>query len=441
MMEPWQSWAAALAVGGGLFYYYTKDTNAAAKINRAVQGTEQPQLSTARRRQDKQPSHNKSVASKVAEKTKEAVDNTTEAASSALSSAVNQPKQKKNLKENAKAVAFTPQAAEEDEGDGDLEWAQQLEARKKGISLSAPSSIYKPSKQKQPKSKAQPEAASNGGSSRDDVTSSNANQSDHDSTQMSSSAPVGGDVSDMLEARGPAPSVLRIVGEEKPKKQQAPKAEVVTETKKQRQNRRKVEEQRSVREDQEKERQALLEKQRRTAREARGEPAKNGLAPSKAPSSSAWSASGEATSLQPSSQANGVSLLDTFDHDNGSNASSNEASTNGTASVTGPSTAQRDYPVQEAQPEQANEASGWAEVSNPKKGKKKVQPQVEEPVAPQIKSDFVPPIPRGTVRRDVQPAPAQKAKQQAASNGFAALEEPTTSTAPVKGHPDDSEWL
>jgi hypothetical protein len=125
--------------------------------------------------------------------------------------------------------------------------------------------------------------------------------------------PSGKDVSDMLESSGVTPAVLKISGSDKaarPSKPQQQRTESTQETKKQRQNRKKVEEAKAQRDADEKVRKGLEEKQRREARESRGEPAKNGLQPAKAPSSSAWS--GGPSKTVTSSTSDGQ-LLDTFE--------------------------------------------------------------------------------------------------------------------------------
>jgi hypothetical protein len=130
---------------------------------------------------------------------------------------------------------------------------------------------------------------------------------------LASKLPSGKDVSDMLESSGVAPAVLKISGSEKPArpaKPQQQRTESTQETKKQRQNRKKVEEAKAQREADEKERKILMEKTRRTARESRMEPAKNGLQPAKAPSSSAWA---EGPSKKVTSSTSNNQLLDTFE--------------------------------------------------------------------------------------------------------------------------------
>lgn len=127
-------------------------------------------------------------------------------------------------------------------------------------------------------------------------------------------------VADMLEPAAAAPSVLRLTDTtEKEKKKKPAKAPEPTETKKQRQNRKKAEAAKALREEAEKERKVLEEKQRRTARLAEGRAAKDGskfLASANA--NSAWDKGA------PNGQSNGqsnkaastngsIQLLDTMD--------------------------------------------------------------------------------------------------------------------------------
>ena len=131
-------------------------------------------------------------------------------------------------------------------------------------------------------------------------------------------SPVGnGDVSDMLEARAPGPSVLRVTSPTTPAVVQKAKPATtyeVAETKKQRQNRKKAEMKKQAREDEEKERKILLEKQRRNAREAEGRAAKDGskFMASKAPSATAWTAPTPETNGNNAPKAAKADLLDTY---------------------------------------------------------------------------------------------------------------------------------
>jgi len=126
---------------------------------------------------------------------------------------------------------------------------------------------------------------------------------------------ANGDVSDMLEARAPGPSVLRVTSPTTPavpKKAKPAPTHEVTETKKQRQNRKKAEEKKKAREEDEEERKKLLEKQRRTAREAEGRAAKDGskFMAAQSPSSSAWTT--PATNGNKAPEVEKADLLDTY---------------------------------------------------------------------------------------------------------------------------------
>ncbi|KAI9790522.1 MAG: hypothetical protein M1816_005029 [Peltula sp. TS41687] len=155
----------------------------------------------------------------------------------------------------------------------------------------------------------------------------------------------GNDVSDMLEGPPPGPSVLRIIESTQPAKpsrpqQPKPSSSQPTETKKQRQNRKKAEERKAVRQEAEAERRARLEKQLRTAREAEGRPAKNGMGGTSSstavPASSVWNShkhamttSDEDTDLTPAADtADRLPLLDTFNGDITTNKNNNQSSKN-----------------------------------------------------------------------------------------------------------------
>lgn len=213
-------------------------------------------------------------------------------------------------------------------------------------------------------------AASTAGADADDDLSPVASP-----TIATTKAPSGKDVSDMLGSQAAAPSVLSIKPTEKPgrsTKSQVQKVEAPQESKKQRQNRKKVEEAKAAREEEEKQRQVLLEKQRRTAREARGEPAKNGLQAAKAPSSNPWTTVPSRGAVQPPAPAPKGQLLDTFEAP--STASSSDAPTNGTA----PTPSSLANLSEEEQVRLVMQDSAWTTV--PKGGKKQRKPASDEPV-------------------------------------------------------------
>jgi len=157
------------------------------------------------------------------------------------------------------------------------------------------------------------------------------------------------------------------------------------ETKKQRQNRRKAEERKAAREEAEKHRRVLLEKQLRTAREAEGRPAKNGLGvTSKPPAKSAWTSTSTSVGVDSKKEAaENVSLLDTFDSSNRSEDASLDGPTSSSTSDTGNSKSthqwEQDLPSEEEQmriiKEQEDDA-GWNTVGKSRKKKKATDSEV-----------------------------------------------------------------
>jgi len=236
--------------------------------------------------------------------------------------------------------------------------------------------------------------------------------------------PSGKNVSDMLDSRERVPSVLKISGSEKPArtgKPQQQRAETPQETKKQRQNRKKVEEAKQQREADEEERQVLLKQQRRTARIARGEPAKNGLQPTKAPATSAW-ASGNP--IKEAAPATNGQLLDTYEPEP---ASKPQGSPGANGWANGLS--------EEEQLKMALEDTAWETVP---KGKKQRKTKAAEEVTDVADTK---PTPQEPAPVKQTPAPAAKAENKAKSenkpafSGFEVLE-----SIPDVSHPQDSEW-
>lgn len=320
-----------------------------------------------------------------------------------------------------------------DQDSADQEWARQLQAAKKGVDFSAATARGTQQKSKGRK-----------GQSHDvrPLTDPKRDIKAHDKSLAPGNGPASEDVSDMLEAPAPGASVLRLIGEEKPQKSKPQQPSVETETKKQRQNRRKVEEKKALLQEQEKERQQLLEKQRRTAREARGEPAKNGLSGSVAPSMNAWSKPVQHSDLaEPLNDLTKQPLLDTFEHETTSTGSgkgqTNESPT--------PVSSVDDYglPSEETQMEMIQEMNGWNEVPKTRRNKKKTPTPVSPPTKPGVKetkqksyeavstSDLIG-GPQGTT--------ATSGAHKPRFNGFAALEAATNIDLGTQSHPDDSEW-
>ena len=215
------------------------------------------------------------------------------------------------------------------------EFARQLSGLKAGTLLNKPSTVSEMRKAKKPgkREEAPPVLVNglnhavdgpqnpNGVSTPSSTTGADADDDlspavspEFGATQTPTS---GGDISDMLEVPKQGPSVLRLTepaelqGARQPR---PPKPVIEQETKRQRQNKRKNEERKMAREEEEKERRIRLEQQLRTAREAEGRPAKNGLGSSQAPVAQAWDKpDGEGASKYLSLTANNDTLLDTLE--------------------------------------------------------------------------------------------------------------------------------
>ncbi|PVH93943.1 hypothetical protein DM02DRAFT_207304 [Periconia macrospinosa] len=256
------------------------------------------------------------------------------------------------------------------------------------------------------------------------AASSNAGADADDDTPPTAS-PSGRDVSDMLEPQAPK-SVLKISASEKqarPAKPQPQRTESATETKKQRQNRKKKEEEKAAREAAEEERKKLLEQQRRTAREARGEAARNGLQPAQAPTSNAWS-SGSAPAAK--SSLIGGQLLDTLDNV-AEVAPSAGGATNGTTSE---STKYGNLPSEEDQLRMAMEESAWTTVP---KGRKKAKKEAAEEGSDSGAQEAAPaPVKAAPVKA----APVKKAENTKPASRFDVLSQQITDV----GDPRDSDW-
>lgn len=252
------------------------------------------------------------------------------------------------------------------------------------------------------------------------------------SAAPSNKAPSGRDVSDMLDKKAAAPAVMSIKPVEKQNKATKPqvqKTDSTQETKKQRQNRKKNEEAKAAREEEEKQRQTLLEKQRRTAREARGEPAKNGLSQAQAPSSNPWTTvtSSRGGAVQPPA-APTSQLLDTFDA--GSAASLSDAPTNGTAQTTA---SFKDLPpTEEEQVKMAMDETAWETVAKGGKAKRKT---LNEELLEENKNTNIGVVKDAQPAKAVRPTQALAPEKKKPSSRYQILSEEYT-----KGHAQDSDW-
>ncbi|KAI4728325.1 hypothetical protein E4T49_03958 [Aureobasidium sp. EXF-10728] len=415
-MEPWQSWAVALIGAAAVYYYYFQHGKPVANRTRSASVSDfvAPQPKAARRRDSTKPKPKSEVTKATGvtlpELSVQSGDDSTAKVSDGS-------KKRKAGKKQAAAPApsLTPAPpAKRQEVDDDVAqeednkaWAQQLASLKKGTSLAPPARTDSRNRTVKQSSKTFSSASSNAADADDDLTPS-----------MSPSL-AAGDVSDMLEPAADGPSVLRLTGSTKSTKANQPRQTQVQEqeTKKQRQNRKKVEERRLQREAEEKERQTLLETQRRTAREARGEPAKNGIPVSKPPTSSAWAADvanrvTQAPTVAVSSES--APLLDTFESSNG---------------------ASEEDQLRLAK-QISQDDSGWNTVPKGKKQQKKKGPVVgsEDSNTSDAGSVVNAPIEKAApLPKVTAPAP----KPVAASNGFSSLYD---SGYDAGSHPDDSQW-
>lgn len=233
----------------------------------------------------------------------------------------------------------------------------------------------------------------------------------------------------MLGSQRAAPAVLTLKPGEKAVRSTKPqphKTESAPETKKQRQNRKKVEEAKAARQEGEKQRQALLENQRRTAREARGEAAKNGLGHANSPASNAWTTVSSRGAVQPPSSASTSQLLDTFE--SASTGSTSDAPTTGTAQT---AASLNGVPTEEEQVRLAMADSAWTTVP---KGGKKTRKTVNEELMEE--SNGFGAVQVSQPVKAVRPAQAVKAENQmGASSRYQILSEDFT---PSYKH--DSDW-
>lgn len=458
-MEPWLSWGIILLLGGLGYYYYTSQNKPHATKARAASISEIPQAQpkASRRREDgkTKPKAQQAPGSSTTTVPRVSVDSTS-GTGTGTESAVKRkdPKSQKTsatplLSGNHKTPAASQ--AENDDDEDNKAWAQQLASLKKGTTLAPPTRT-----DSRGRTVKQSAAGTTPGFSS---ASSNAADADDDLTPAVSPSLGAGDVSDMLEPTSSGPSILRLTESSKPSRttQERQQTSAQTqETKKQRQNRKKVEERRLQREAEEKERQLLLENQRRAARQARGEPAKNGIPTSKPPASSAWAAQtaarvADAPAVSTSNdRPDGNALLDTFDHDAQANVGSNAAPAKGTTTSSKSTSWDNDLLSEEDQMQMAKklseDESGWNTVPKGKKQKKKTQ------TAGSAEGNF---SDNGSVHNE----PLEKASVPAPTRASAPSNVPAVASAPkpsvshsngylslydsgydAGSHPDDSQW-
>ncbi|KAH6689142.1 hypothetical protein F5X68DRAFT_77710 [Plectosphaerella plurivora] len=401
-------WVTVLAVAGAMGYQYYSKSQPAAKKEKAA------------------------VAANIPKKQNRAKKQRQEAFTAQKATAVETP-----------AAVTTPSAnskKERDEESDNKAFAAQMANVKAGKKFDGKSNADKKQKQKSVKqsraaepleTKAEPEVEAAPASPEveaADVDSSSAAAS----PEVAAADPSG--VSDMLEPTSSGPSVLRLTDTDKVKqKAKVTKAPEQVESKKQRQNRKKAEERKLAREEDEKERKVLMEKQRRTAREAAGVPAKDGSQfTNAAVKSSAWTAGATNGTTPKKEETLEVQPLDTFE----------STKTDAPAASIAPAKQQpkdtsawtSSLPSEEEQLEAAKaEDDAWATV--PTKGSKKAKKT-------QSSENLVPSAPAKEARPAPAPLPVNgNSKKPTASYGsFSALTVDKTTAQDDDEDVEETEW-
>ena len=413
-MEPWKSWAIVGVVGAGAAYYYTQSGKSKRGRGRAAATPADKDLKRALGpRNDSNDTRKKKGKGKASDASDQAVSDAADVSSASVQTSPSErAKKRKEGKQQSSKLAQSSavgvseereldvghEEEAEDEGMSNADFAKQLSQLKTGTSLTKPVTTNDTKKtRKQGKRNELPPENHNGSSvkvngitsSHDMSTASSTTGADADDDlslpvspefgATQATTPSGLDVSDMLEPPAKGPSVIRLtepVNQQPARQPKAQRTATEPETKKQRQNRQKNEDKKAIREQAEKERRVLLEKQLRTAREAERRPAKNGAGVSNPPSTNAWSSS-SGTAIGPERQppaSNNEALLDTFEETT-SNANSNTNGLNGSGNniSVNEKAWNRDLPSEEEQMKLINDMesdNAWSTVPSGK-GKKK----------------------------------------------------------------------
>ncbi|KAI4117705.1 MAG: hypothetical protein LQ338_007505 [Usnochroma carphineum] len=402
-LEPWQSWAIVGLGAAGAYVYYSRTGNKRRGRGRApfIPSLTKQRRTSPRRGSSADAGSGSSSAIRKNQSRKGA--NRTDANAAEVSSSSTIPSSNDKLKKrrggkqessqlaqsSAVDVPTTTGANDREEDVDNREFAKQMSGLKTGSSLAKKDGPTAQTKRQRKQAELPLNSFNalapdmNGASSSKDLSNASSTtgaDADDDLSPFASppldaqqQTATSGDISDMLETPTKGPSVLRLTEVEEPKRQSKPqKIAQESETKKQRQNRRKNEEKKLAREQAEKERRMLLEKQLRTAREAEGRPARNGVAPLAA--TNVWNkpAAARTTTPQnaPSSGPNGP-LLDTFD-DSATAVSNGRTNELQDASEADMKAWRNDGPSEEEQMRILSEmegSGGWNTVS--KGGKKK----------------------------------------------------------------------
>lgn len=345
-MEPWQSWGIITIAGAAAYLYYSRSKIVKRGRGQIPSITDKSQTYDSKLRDNSKGQRKRTKNPDASDK---GISDTAEVSAASVPTNEKGLKKRKGGKKpggqlpQSSAVDVGPTVAQPVNSEGamdrdvdNVEFAKQLSGLKTGTSLNKPSTVAEPRKTK--KSGKREDAppvpgngvnlAANGPLNPKGVsTASSTTGADADDDLSPAVSPefgatrtptTAGDISDMLQVPTKGPSVLRLTeptGPQETRQPRPPKPIQEKETKKQRQNKKKNEEKKIAREEDEKERRVRLEKQLRTAREAEGRPAKNGLGSSHAPVDNAWDKSSGEGPRQPSNlSGHNDTLLDTFDH-------------------------------------------------------------------------------------------------------------------------------
>jgi hypothetical protein len=359
-------WTVVVAVGGITYLYYSHDKRRPIKVRSSRAQSINDGTET---RSSKSRRNNTGVSSDGGSATA--------------------PARSKKKQQPAKAAQPAPPqsfADHDNEEAEDNSWAHELAEMARGSSLAPPKRTQ--SRQKTVKQRSANKVAADLSTETSTTTGADADDDRSLSPSPELAAQAERHMSDMLEPAAPGPSVLRLTEPENqlpPRQKPAPKVQKQDESKKQRQNKKKAEEKKQQNEEIEKIRRAQREQQMRTAREARGEPAKNGLA-APAPTKNAWDSKPVGA---PPVTANGNGLLDTFtsekiNGDSGTGGNKSDASNGSNWQEELPSEAEQLRRIMNS------DESAWKTVS--KKGKKSRKNTLEmesggavQPVEPSAK--------------------------------------------------------
>lgn len=363
-------WAVVVAaVGAGTLYY--NSTSKKGQKPASVQEVKKESKKAARKVQNVVHSYtDQAVKSVTSESTTGSTDNRDGTVQTGASK-----KRKANTQTTTQSdAALVAQREDDDDNDDAIDhstrqFAERMRQARQGVDVKKTERGQSRVKTVKPK----------GGQVSSPVLSSGSSQAEDDrwSPATAPSTLKSSGIDDMLEKEAPRPNSLRITAATQPIKEKAnrPKKEEVVETKKQRQNRKKREERQAADAEAQAAQKRLEEQQRRTARIARGEAAKNGVQIAPASAENPWSESNARVEAQVATSSNQNQLLDTFDIE--SNSSSNAGEVNSTAATSTtdqtPSTTNAEDGDFQKIIEESNLEDGWTDVKTTRKATRKQQ--------------------------------------------------------------------